>query len=201
MKLGVYVGSFNPVHKGHIKIVNHLLDNNYVDKVIIIPTGSYWNKKDMLPINDRINMLKFYENNLIMVNDDLNHLPYTYQILNELKCFNHELYLIIGEDNLYKFSLWKNVDEILENKILVIPRLVNECNKIIQTFKERNNFIIVNDFPLINVSSTIIRKLLYEKKYCKILDYIDLDVLLYIIENHLYNVLENDENVIKLIKT
>ena len=60
MKIGVYVGSFNPVHVGHIKIVNHLLVN-YLDKVIIVPTGNYWNKNNLVDINHRISMLKFYE--------------------------------------------------------------------------------------------------------------------------------------------
>ena len=45
MRLGVYVGSFNPVHKGHIKIINYLL-NNVLDKVLVIPTGNYWDKNN-----------------------------------------------------------------------------------------------------------------------------------------------------------
>ena len=61
MKIGVYVGSFNPVHKGHMKIVKHLIKNNYLDKVIVIPTGAYWDKQNLIDINDRISMLKFYE--------------------------------------------------------------------------------------------------------------------------------------------
>ena len=40
MKLGVYIGSFNPVHNGHIEVVNYLLDNNIVDKVLIVPEPS-----------------------------------------------------------------------------------------------------------------------------------------------------------------
>ena len=70
MKIGVYVGSFNPVHIGHIHIVNYLINNNYLDKVIIIPTGNYWDKNDLIDIKHRINMLKFYENDRIMINDN-----------------------------------------------------------------------------------------------------------------------------------
>ena len=44
MRLGVYIGSFNPVHNGHIKLVNFLLDNNYLDKVLIVATQSYCTK-------------------------------------------------------------------------------------------------------------------------------------------------------------
>ena len=59
MKIAVYVGSFNPVHKGHIKVVKKIL-KEYVDKVIIVPTMSYWNKNNLISIKDRINMLKIY---------------------------------------------------------------------------------------------------------------------------------------------
>ena len=45
MKLGVYVGSFNPVHIGHKYIIDYLLNNKYVDKIIVIPTGNYWDKQ------------------------------------------------------------------------------------------------------------------------------------------------------------
>ena len=65
MKIAVYVGSFNPVHKSHIKVVNLVL-KNYVDKVIIVPTLAYWDKKNLIDIKDRINMLKFYENEKII---------------------------------------------------------------------------------------------------------------------------------------
>ena len=47
MRIGVFVGSFNPVHKGHIKVANYLLDNDYVDKVIMLPTPNYWHKNNL----------------------------------------------------------------------------------------------------------------------------------------------------------
>ena len=57
MKIGLYIGSFNPVHKEHIKVVQKIL-KEYVDKVLIVPTLSYWDKKILTDINHRINMLK-----------------------------------------------------------------------------------------------------------------------------------------------
>ena len=122
MRLGVYVGSFNPVHKGHIQVANYLLDNNYIDKIEIIPTGNYWDKKNLIDVNFRIEMLKFYESEKIYINETLNNCEYTYQVLNELKKDNNELYLIIGSDNLPNFHLWKNIDEILKNKVIVVSR-------------------------------------------------------------------------------
>ena len=75
MKIGIYVGSFNPPHKGHIKIVNHLI-SKYLDKVIIIPTGNYWDKLDLVNIDHRINMLKFYENEKIIIDTKNNRIEY-----------------------------------------------------------------------------------------------------------------------------
>ena len=54
MKLGIYVGSFNPVHNGHLKVINYLLDNNLVDKVLVLATPNYWDKQDILDVKDRI---------------------------------------------------------------------------------------------------------------------------------------------------
>ena len=189
MKIGVYVGSFNPIHKGHIKVTNYLIENKYVDKVVIIPTGAYWDKQNLIALSDRINMAKFYENENIFVNDTLNHLPYTYQVLNELKRIypNDELYLIIGDDNLEKFHLWKNVTLILQNKVLVIPRNNIDFNKYINNFEQKENFIVTKEFPLENISSTIIRKLIETKMYENVSLYIDKEVLNYIMENNLYN--------------
>ena len=85
MRIGVYVGSFDPFHKGHESVVNHLLNNNYVDKVIIIPTLNYWDKNIKTSLNDRINMIKLLESNKIEVNTYLNNLEYTYEVLDKLK--------------------------------------------------------------------------------------------------------------------
>ena len=63
MKIGVFVGSFDPVHEGHKKVIDHLINNGYVNKVIVVPTLSYWDKNLSSSLEDRVNMLKFYENN------------------------------------------------------------------------------------------------------------------------------------------
>ena len=130
MKIGVFVGSFNPVHKGHIKIINHLIKNKYLDKVIIIPTGNYWNKQNIININDRINMLKFYENYDIIVDNKLNNLTYTYEIMNELNHEYKDLNLIIGADNLIDFDKWKNFKELLNYNLIIINciYLYDDCN-------------------------------------------------------------------------
>ena len=85
MKIGIYMGSFNPPHKGHLKVVNHLLKNKYVDKILIVPTLSYWNKNNLVDIKDRINMLKFFENEKIEIDEEHNQYIYTYKLLQVFK--------------------------------------------------------------------------------------------------------------------
>ncbi len=186
MKTGVYVGSFNPVHKGHIKVINHLLINNIVDKVIVIPTKNYWDKNNLIDINDRINMLKIYENNKIIINTNLNELQYTYQVLDELKKEYKDLYLIIGDDNLISFDKWKNVDEILKNKVIVMKRNNINLNQYIEKFTNKDSFIIVNDYVPLDISSTQIRKLITNCETKDLENYLDKKVLDYILKNNLY---------------
>lgn len=183
MRLGIYVGSFNPVHNGHISIVNYLIKNKYVDKIEIIPTGNYWDKNNLISINDRINMLKFYENDNIIINSTLNNLEYTYQILRE---FNDEIYLIVGADILPKFYLWKNIDEILENKIIVINRNDIDVNRYIEEFNNKDNFIVINDLKTIDISSTKIRELVKDDKKKELKKLLDINVVNYIYQNNLY---------------
>lgn len=193
MKLGVYVGSFDPVHIGHKHIIDYLLNNNYLDKVIIIPTGNYWNKNNLTNLNHRINMLKSYENTQIIIDNKYNNFEYTHEVLEELKKDypNDILYLIIGADNLINFHLWKKVEKILKIKILVLPRNNINTSIYINNFKEKDNFITVDNFKEIDISSTLIRNKLNKKEYEELTKYLDKDILTYIIENKLY---EGDRN-------
>lgn len=188
MKLGVYVGSFDPVHKTHMEVVKYIIENAYVDKVIVIATNGYWNKQQLTDIQKRIEMLKFYENDKVVINTTLNDTPYTYEILNTLKKQypNDELYLIIGADNIEKFHLWKEVEQIVKNKILVLPRNDIDVNNYINSFKEKDQFIIVKNFIPSFISSTKIREMIKYKNYQEIDNLLDNCVLDYILKNKLY---------------
>ena len=180
MKLGIYVGSFNPVHNGHLKVINYLLDNNLVDKVLVLATPNYWDKQDILDVKDRINMLKFFETDNIIIDSIHNNYPYTYQVIDSIKKdYKDELYLIIGSDNLEKLYLWKNIDKILENKIIVFRRGNEDINKLLERYPI-DKFIVVDDFDYLNICSTDIRNG-SEKE-------IDSKVLQYIKKNNLYNI-------------
>lgn len=186
MKIGIYVGSFNPPHKGHITIVNHLV-NNYLDKIIIIPTGNYWNKNDLIEIKDRINMLKYYENEKIIIDEENNNIEYTYQILNILakKHKKDELYLVIGADNIISFDKWKNYKEILKYNLIILNRSNIEIIKYLDKLNKKDKYTIINDLPNIDISSTMIRNKIKNKDY-DLIKYIDNDVYEYIKLKKLY---------------
>ena len=178
MRLGIYVGSFNPPHEGHHKVMKYLLDENLVDQVLLLPTPNYWDKNDLVDVKERIEMLKVYEEENVKVDTTHNQYPYTYEVLRSLKedYKNDEFYLVIGSDNLEKLHEWKNIDEILQNKVIVLKREKIIKNKLLQEYDKQ--FIYCEDFEYIDVSSTDIRR--GEKNH------IHPEIKKYIEEHHLY---------------
>lgn len=184
MKIGVYVGSFNPPHKGHIKIVNHLIKNKIVDKVLIIPTNNYWNKTNIIDLKHRLNMLNFFKSENIIINDTLNDLEYTYQIIRELKKDNNEYSLILGADNIVNFDKWKNYEELLNLELIIINRDKLDVKNYLNKLNKKDKFKIVN-IKNIDISSTFIRENINNEKLIK--DIIDKQVLDYIKKENIYS--------------
>ena len=186
MRLGVYVGSFNPVHKGHIKIINYLLDNNYLDKVLVIPTGSYWDKNDLLDIDDRINMLKIYENDKIIIDTVHNNLEYTYLIFRKLKEEYKKdiLYLVMGADNIVDFNKWREYEELLDYNFAIVNRGDIDIRGYLNCLNKKDGYVIIDDLD-IDISSTYVRECFKNKDYKDIDKYIDENVYLYIKKNNL----------------
>lgn len=187
MRVGIYVGSFDPVHKGHKMVVDYLLNNDYVDKVLVIPTGAYWDKTGIIPVNYRIDMWNYYKSDRIVIDKRYNDIEYTYMILDmlEREC-DDELYLIIGADNVINFDKWKNYQKILERKILVIPRENIEMDKYFSRYEKKDNFIVVEGFKEVDISSKEIRGLLHDGKYDEVEKYLDKEIIEYIKKNDLY---------------
>ncbi len=159
MRIGIYPGSFNPVHKGHIRIVRHLLRKHYVDKALIIATGNYWQKQDLLPVKDRIRMLKYFENEKIIIEEEYNELPYTYQLMRKLKKRYPDdmLSLIIGADMIVTFERWKRYQELLKYDFIILNRDgidIDGCMKKLG----KKNYVVVSDLDEIEISSTYIRE-------------------------------------------
>lgn len=192
MKIGIFGGSFNPPHYMHKNIALKLIQYGYVDKIIYVPTGDKYNKKELISFNHRLNML----NLMIENNNNLSVSPignndkyqYTYQVLDYYRKIykDDELYFICGTDNLKDFSTWKNYEYVLKNyKLLVVNRNNYDTNKILSEYERYiDNIIIIFNIDKEMLSSTYIRKNI---KSIKVDKYIDKRVLEYIKENKLYS--------------
>lgn len=161
MKIGVYCGSFSPVHKGHIKIAKECLKQKLVDKVLIIATGNYWDKDIEISLADRINMLKMYETSDTEIEESLNSLPYTYDIFKALKeeSPDNEYVLIIGADNLENFERWNHYQYLLDCGLIVVQRAEKDEKYMKEKLKQLNckKYKILKTEP-IDASSSYIRK-------------------------------------------
>ena len=171
MRIGIFGGSFNPPHKMHKDIAMELMERDYLDKVIYVPTGNNYKKPGLLPGKDRIEMLKlmFQNDQNIMISDfEVKGSLYTINTLNHFHTQypGDEIYFICGTDNLEVFYTWKNYEEILKKyKLLVIARKNNVFHDIIKKyFKYRKN-IILAEIESKDISSTAIRKEIIENGF------------------------------------
>ena len=183
MKKGLFVGSFNPITKAHMKISKNLIFKNYLDYIYYLPVNS--NKKDLISINERINLI-----NLVKKENEevLNIYDYSidglfnYNILIKIKNITH---LIMGSDLFLKFKTFKNYQAILKKYyLIVINRQFNIDEYIKNNYQEYLDKIIVINNQY-NGSSSICREEL--KKDRQRVRYLDKKVLDYIKKNNLYN--------------
>lgn len=192
MKIGVFGGSFNPPHKMHLNIGLELVNKQYVDKVIYVPTGSkYKYKNNLLPDKNRLEMLELLTKNqeYLDVNDyELkDEVVYTCETLAYFKELypNDEIYFICGADNLSYIDKWKNGEKILNNyKIIAMKRKGEDIEELLKKFVDYQNNIIVADVEQQDISSTDIREKLKNNE--NVLDVLDKDVYEYIRKNKLY---------------
>ena len=192
MRIGILGGSFNPPHKMHFNMGLDLLEKNYVDKIIYVPTGSkYKYKNNLVQDEHRFKMLE-----LMIKNDDRFEVSdfelkdYVVYTCDTLKYFqenypNDEIYFVCGADNLSYVDEWKNGIYLLSNyKFLVIKRYTDDIEEILKRFSKYKDNIVVTDVNPNSLSSTEIRNKI---KNCEgVLDYLDDDVYNYLYENKLY---------------
>mgnify|MGYP006276300519 CR=1 FL=1 len=189
MKIGLFFGSFNPIHIGHLAMANYFVEFSDLDRIwmIVSPQNPFKSKNDLLPENDRYKMV---EKTLsgdpdISVSDIEFKLPkpsYTIDTLNYLKSSydNHEFVLIIGSDNLNYFYKWKNNEELINNyQIYVYPRLGDDPNQ--YTDKYPLNIV---DAPFIEISSSFVRSAIENGKDIRY--FVPGEAYRYIKEMHLY---------------
>ncbi|MBQ2582586.1 MAG: DUF2804 family protein [Erysipelotrichaceae bacterium] len=157
-KIGVYVGSFNPVHRGHIRIARECLKQKLVDEVLIIATGAYWQKNDLLPLEERIGMLELVKEPGMVVDRRYNDYPYTYQIFKQLeKDYEDTSFsLIIGADNLPRFNEWQEYKTLLKYDFLVVRRRGTDIKENMSRLNKTNYTVL--DLEEMPISSTFIRE-------------------------------------------
>ena len=123
MKIGLFFGLFNPIHKGHLKIASYFLDNSDLQEVwlVVSPKNPLKEDAELLDVEKRLELVHaaIGENELIKCCEIELGLPlpsFTIDTLRELRNTNpnDEFIIIMGSDNLEKFHLWKNYTEILD---------------------------------------------------------------------------------------
>jgi nicotinate-nucleotide adenylyltransferase len=169
MKIGLFFGSFNPIHMGHLIIANIMAENTDLKKVwfVVSPQNPFKPSKGLLHEFDRYDMVKaaIADNYKLEVSDAEFHLPkpsYTIHTLTYLteKHPDKEFKLIIGEDNLEGFVRWKNHQQILDHHgLYVYPRPNAQPSEL----KMHPNVTIVQA-PLLDISATYIRQCIQNKK-------------------------------------
>lgn len=162
MKIGLFFGSFNPIHTGHMIIANLMVESADLDKVwfVVSPQNPFKSGKGLLHEFDRYDMVRaaVYDNYQLEVSDIEFHLPkpsYTIHTLVHLKERHPEkkFSIIMGEDNLESFTRWKNHEIILADYGLYIyPRPLAKTSPL----RTHPNVTIV-DAPLLDISATFIR--------------------------------------------
>jgi nicotinate-nucleotide adenylyltransferase len=164
-KVGLYFGTFNPIHIGHLVIANHMVEFSDLDEVwfVVTPQSPFKTKKNLLDNHHRYQMVfeatKDYDKlKPSKIEFDLPQPNYTINTLVHLKekyPSDYNFSLIMGEDNLKGFHKWKNYDVILEDyELFVYPRVSD--GKVEQKFLKHAKIHRV-DAPIMEISSTFIR--------------------------------------------
>lgn len=169
MKVGLFFGSFNPVHVGHMILAQTALNETPLDKVwfVISPQNPFKEKKNLVSEYDRLRMVE------LAIGDSLDlqasnvefGLPqpsYTIDTLTHLqdRYKSYEFSLIMGQDNLQYLDRWKNYEAIIKYyQIYVYPRIGTEPSMF-----DNHEHVRFFEAPLLNISASYLRKTLKENK-------------------------------------
>lgn len=182
MRIGLYGGTFDPIHLGHLIVMENVINFMDLDRIIILPSSNPPHKKDkkITDVNTRVEMVSqaIKDNDKII----LSTFESTDQIVrythDTIKYFTdslkgHEIFYIMGEDSFMTIDTWKNYKYILDSNIIVFSREGVEPNsklvkKVEQVKKDNPNIFLINSLS-INISSTLIRSLVREGKSIKYL--------------------------------
>lgn len=190
MKIGLFFGTYNPIHVGHMVIANYMVEYTDLDRIwiIVTPHNPFKEKRSMLADYHRLQLVQ------IAIGDDIrfkasdiefklpqpNFTIHTLTYLKE-KYPDNEYVLVMGADNLKHFHKWKNYEKILEDhELFVYPRIDGgEGGDLLNHEK-----VTFHQAPVMQISSSFIRKAISEKKDVR--HYMPKDVQAYIEEMHFY---------------
>lgn len=193
MRIGLYGGTFDPIHLGHLIVIENAINEMNLDRVIILPSSNPPHKKhkDKTKSDIRVEMVAeaIKDNPKIILStfeSTDNVVRYTHDTLEYFtsKLPNHEIFYIMGEDSFVTIDTWRNYENILDYNIIVFARSGIDNNstliKKVDKIRKDNPNIYLIDILNINISSTLIRSLSKEGKSIK---YLVKDEVNYIIKN------------------
>lgn len=169
-RIGFFGGCFNPITKAHIQLIKKVIQERNLDKVYFVPMGNWYEKKDLIELEHRIEMLKIAfeqeEKMQILAISNKNEKTYaidTFRIIDK-KFLEAERFFIMGSDNYQKMLLWKNADDLLRNYQYIV--LDRENGKMKQ------------------ISSSLVREKIKQNE--PIEDFVPAQVIAYIKQKNLY---------------
>ena len=168
MNIGLYFGSFNPIHIGHLIIANHVLNETPINKVwfIVSPQNPFKQSKTLLNEFDRLHLVRLatQDDNRIKCSDIEFNLPkpsYTSNTLTFLseKYPEHQFSLIMGSDSHQNLDKWKNYEAIINNYSVYVYK--RQGHEIKNTFDKE---AVILDAPIIQISASQIREYIRSAK-------------------------------------
>lgn len=168
MNIGLYFGSFNPVHHGHLIIANHILNESIVQEIwfVVSPQNPFKETSSLLNEQHRLNLVKLAIDDMpgmraSHIEFNLPKPSYTIDTLIYLeeKYPNHKFQIVMGSDGYKNIDKWKNAEQLLRNyPIIIYNRPGFEITEM------QKGKVKIVDAPLLEISSTHIRKLIKAKK-------------------------------------
>jgi len=167
MKIGLFFGSFNPIHIGHLNIAQWFLNQTDIEKIIFIvsPQSPFKSENDLMKYELRHKMVKLsiknqHKMSVSKVEFSLSKPSYTINTLNALKKQypNSELVIVMGSDTMVSLPQWHEIESVLKFPIYVFMRNTTDMNPF------PNAEIKCFETPILSVSASYIRQLLLEKK-------------------------------------
>ena len=166
-KVGIYSGSFNPIHHGHVMLANYLVEFSDLDELwfVVTPQNPLKKKEDLLDDDERLKMVQLAigDDPRIRVSDIEMHLPTPSYTINTLTALGEqypdcEFVFICGMDSLQNLKNWREYQKILDNyELLVFPREGYDGGELVNYPS-----VTVLKTPILEISSTFIRQCVKE---------------------------------------